>query len=52
MWQAVATYLIVVLAAAWVAWSVLMPAAWRAAVRARLGRAAAARCDDCSCGPE
>jgi hypothetical protein len=50
MWQAVVTYLTVAVAAAWVAWHVVMPTRWRAAVRARLSRAGAARgCDDCGC---
>jgi hypothetical protein len=52
MWQAVVTYLIVAGAAAWVAWHVVLPTGWRAAVRARLSRADAAPgdCDDCDCG--
>src|SRR5258707_9139414 len=35
MWQNLASYLIVAVAAAWVAWSVLLPRAWRDRVRAR-----------------
>jgi hypothetical protein len=51
MWQAVAAYLIVAGAAAWVVWSVLLPRALRARIGASLRRpaATAGSCGDCGC---
>jgi hypothetical protein len=56
MWQTAITYLIVAAAGAWVAWTVLLPQAWRSRLRRRVHNALGhapqieAGCDDCSCG--
>jgi hypothetical protein len=39
MWQDALVYAIVAIAATWVAWSVLLPSAWRAPLRACVRRA-------------
>ena len=57
MWQSVIVYLVVAGAAGWVVWTVLLPGAWRAALRARLeqalGRAPTARSERaCACDRE
>ena len=49
MWQSIASYLIVAAAAAWVAWSVLLPRAWRTRLRARLSGAPRDAADGCAC---
>ncbi|MBI3516250.1 MAG: hypothetical protein HY060_19635 [Proteobacteria bacterium] len=50
MWQNLASYLIVAAAAVWVAWSVLLPRAWRERVRTRLSGAPRDGDTDCGCG--
>jgi hypothetical protein len=50
MWQSLAAYTIVAVAAAWVMWSVLVPRSWRTRLRTRVSGATASRDDDCGCG--
>ena len=48
MWQGVVVGILVALAAAWVVWSMLLPAKVRRSIRERLGRAAPK--GGCDCG--
>lgn len=50
MAQTVLTYLIVAVAAAWVAWRVLLPARWQAHLRGLLRRDAPPPAGGCHCG--
>jgi hypothetical protein len=49
MLQTLATYLIVAAAAAFVAWRLVLPAGWKARVRARVRRTPAPAQDGCGC---
>ena len=48
MLQTIATYLIVGVAAAWLAWRLVLPRPWQARLRTLIGRAPPS--DGCACG--